>query len=182
MDRRRLAEALGTLGLSPKKAAEFLSVDGKTVGRWLDGAVAVPGPVNRAIVAWLRFEQMGLPWRPDEIVIGLLEEDKIAKQIALMRKHVIDLDDVIQRVKDRGGPTMVWRVDLAHHEAELAGIMRIYFHALKGGLFSPSGYSRTDKEPDFQRDLPLLEDAIACITDAIEAAGPNWNDKKKRGK
>src|SRR5436190_15000225 len=127
MDRYFLAELLGKLGLSPKKAAEFLSVDGKTVGRWLDGTVAVPGPVSRAIDSWLRFERMGLPWRPDEVAIGLVDEDQIAKQIALMRKHVIDLDELIQRVRSRGGPAAPWKVDLGHHEAELAGTMRVSF-------------------------------------------------------
>jgi hypothetical protein len=47
-------------------------------------------------------------------------------------------------------------------------------------LFDPSSYRRTDKEPDYERDLPLVEDAIVCIADAVAKAGKEWVNRRRR--
>jgi len=41
------------------------------------------------------------------------------------------------------------------------------FYKLDNGGVSPSTYRRADREPDYDRDLPMLEDAIASIADAV---------------
>ncbi len=177
MKRNELTEALRRLGLSSKDAAKLLSVDIKTVTRWLDGTVDVPGPVVQALRAWSRLEEERIPWRPDGLPIRIMSDREIEDQIRLMREHVVSLDDVIQRVRQRGGPAAPWKVNLKLHKAELAGTMVVSFYALPNGNFSPSSYRRTDKEPDRERDWPLIEDAVACIADEIAKAGRNWIKK-----
>lgn len=176
--RSELSYRLLRLGLSPKQAARFLSVDVKTVNRWLDGTVAVPGPVEQAIRAWERLEEKRIPWRPDGLPIPVMDDDEIEEQVKLMRDHVVSLDEVIQKVRKRGGPAAPWTVDLKQCEAVLAGTMHVHFYPLPNGNFSPSSYRRTDKEPDYERDLPLVEDAIVCIADEVAKAGKNWVNRR----
>src|SRR5262249_14661074 len=107
MDRRELEQFLNELRLGPKQVARYLSVDPKTVGRWLERRSAaghkvnVPGPAAEAIRAWVRFQRLGLPWRPNEQ--GFLDEADVAEEIRLMREQVMALDGVIRKVKNRGG-------------------------------------------------------------------------------
>ncbi len=174
MNRAELADALRFLGLDAREAGRLLSVDFKTVGRWLDGPTAVPGPAAEALRAWVRLERERIPWRPDGLPLRIMSDEEIDKQIELMRQHVVSLDDVLQRVNQRGGPAAPWTVDLKQHRAELAGTMVVNFYALPNGNFSPSSYRRTDKHPDYERDRPLIEDAIACIAETIGRAGEGW--------
>lgn len=171
-----LLKCLGALRLTPKEAARLLSVDPKTVGRWLRDEVEVPGPAEQALRAWMRLEKWGLPWRPAEQIIGLTEED-LANQIRLLRERNVGLDEVLCRVRDRGGPAAPWRVDLERHVAELGDTMEVGFYPLPNGGFSPSNYRRKDREPDFQRDRALIDDAIAAIANAVKAAGPDWKEQ-----
>jgi transcriptional regulator with XRE-family HTH domain len=168
-----LSECLAALRLAPKEAAELLSVDPKTVARWLRGEIAVPGPAKQALRAWLRLDRLGLPWRPAEQMIDLTEEE-LADQIRLLRERSIGLDEILRRVRERGGPAAPWKVDLLHRVAELGDTMEVGFYPLPNGGFSPSKYRRKDREPDFRRDRALIDDAVAAIADAIAAAGPGW--------
>ena len=177
MSRSEIAEALRRLGLEHKEAAKLLSVDIKTVARWLDGSTDVPGPVVQALRAWMRLEEAHINWRPDGLELRIMTNKDRDEQIRLMREHVVSLDDVMQRVRSRGGPAAPWKVDLKAHRAELAGTMVVSFYALPNGNFSPNSYRRTDKEPDYERDRPLIEDAVACIAEAVGKAGPGWIDK-----
>lgn len=170
-------DALRRLGLSPKQAATLLSVDPKTTLRWQQRGADIPGPVEQALRAWLRMEEMGMAWRPDAALIGISEKE-VAKQIRLLREHAVDLDEVLKRVAARGGPAAPWKVDLDGKRASLGDDIDVYFYALPNGGFSPSSYSRSDKPSDPQRDQPLLEDAYACIAEAIAKAGKDWFDKK----
>jgi len=174
MNASDLTEYLRTLHLTPKEAARQLSVDIKTVNRWLAGEVAVPGPVVEALRAWKRLNDARIPWRADSLPINIKEDEEMAEQIRLTREHMKSLDQVIQQVRARGGPAAPWEVDLKNCEAVLANTMYVHFYPLPNGNFSPSSYRRTDRELDYQRDLSLIEDAIACIADAISAAGTNW--------
>ena len=179
--RSELSYRLHRLRLSPKETARLLSVDVKTVNRWLDGSVDVPGPVEQALRAWERLEERRIPWRPDGLPIQVMDDEEIEEQVKLMREHVVGLDEVIQRVRERGGPAAPWKVDLQQCEAELAGTMHVHFYPLPNGNFSPSSYRRTDKEPDYKRDLPLVEDAIVCIADAVAKAGKDWVKRRRAG-
>lgn len=176
MDRNEFLLALRKLHLSPREAALLLSVDPKTVSRWTERGAKVPGPAEQALRAWVRLSDAGLPWRPRECLIGLSEEEA-AEQIRLLREHNLGLDDMLRRVKARGGPAAPWTVDLDKHTAELGESMRLYFYALPDGGFSPSSYSRLDRDPNYERDRPLIEDAVASIAEAISDAGPRWHKR-----
>ncbi|HTZ67383.1 MAG TPA: hypothetical protein VMB83_07935 [Roseiarcus sp.] len=179
MDKAELVQCLQELRLTPREAGALLGVDPKTVGRWLTGVIAVSGPAEQALLAWRRLERRRLPWRPDGL--PLMSPSEMEEQVRLMREHVIVLDDVLERVRQRGGPRMPWAVDLKSCRAELTDRMHVHFYALPNGGFSVGSYRRTDKAPEYARDLPLIEDAIACIADAIEAerkAGRNWIEER----
>src|SRR5262249_12706171 len=96
-------DCLTKLGLTQTEAARLLSVAPGTVRRWAEGgATEIPGPVERALRAWLGLQQHGLPWRPD---------DDDAEQIARYREHAIRLYELLLRVEKRGGPSGSWIVD-----------------------------------------------------------------------
>src|ERR1017187_1852120 len=95
---------LKRLGLSEAEAARLLSVTSRSVRRWSEGSTEVPGPVEQALRAWLRLEELGLVWRPDGIAIWEVD------QTELFRHHAIELDALIQKVKKRGGPAAPWEV------------------------------------------------------------------------
>ena len=161
------------LGISQTEAARLLSVSPRTVRRWAEEPAEIPGPAEQALRAWMRLHRLGLPWRPDGVAIGEIDPEKIAEQIALYRRHAIDLDALIQRVEARGGPAAPWHVDLEKRQATL-GPVWVSFYPLVNGGFSPASCSRSDDHPDLKRDWTLLEDAFACIANAIAKVGPGW--------
>ena len=164
---------LDQLGLSQSEAARLLSVSPRTIRRWADVPSEMPGPAEQALRAWLRLHRLGLAWRPDGVAIGEINPEEIAEQVALYRQHAINLDVLIQKVEARGGPAAPWKVDLNKRQAIL-GPVRMSFYPLANGGFSPASYSRSDDHHDLERDWPLLEDAFACIADAIAKVGPDW--------
>jgi hypothetical protein len=113
--------------------------------------------------------RLGLAWRPDGLPLGEDEVDEMARQIALFRRHAINLDAVLQRVEARGGPAAPWNVDLKVHLATL-GPMEVGFYPLSNGSFSPSTYRRSDADPDLNRDAHLIEDAYAYIARTLAQA------------
>src|ERR1700720_4706374 len=88
---------LSHLGLTQSEAAELLSVNPRTIRRWLEGE-AVPGPAEHALRAWLRLRQHNLPWHPDSVAI--FENDQ--QQIALYREEAVALSTMLANVKARG--------------------------------------------------------------------------------
>lgn len=158
-----LSATLNALGLSQVAAARLLSVAPRTVRRWVENPEEISGPAEQALRAWQRLHAYGLPWSPDGV--DVVETDP--EQIALHRNHTIDLDALLLRVSERGGPSAPWAVDLDKGKATL-GALEVTFYKLPSGGFSPQSYKRRDEiKPDVQRDWRLIEDAFACIARAI---------------
>jgi transcriptional regulator with XRE-family HTH domain len=164
MSTQELEEHLTRLRLSQTEAAQLLGVSPRTVRRWLEGEV-VSGPAEAALRAWRRLDKQLLAWRPDSVTI----EQNDAEGIARHREHAMGLDDVLRRVKARGGPRHSWIVDLPESTATL-GAMHVSFYKLQNGGFSCSVYSRRDMHPDLERDREELEDAMVCIAQAFAKA------------
>lgn len=173
MTRAEFQTCLNRLGLSRTEAARLLSVSPRSVRRWVEKPAEIPGPAEQALRAWMQLHRMGLPWRPDGVAIGDSDPEKIAEQIAIYRQHVIELAELIRKVKARGGPAAPWHVDLKKRQATL-GPVWVSFYPLRDGGFSPSHYGRNDDRPNLERDWTLLEDAFACIANAIPKEGLDW--------
>jgi hypothetical protein len=168
MDRRAFENSLSALGLTLAEAAEYLSVDQRTIRRWLE-ANEIPGAPREALKAWCRLEQRGISWRPDVIAIGDDDPETIAEQIAALRQHALELDAVLKKVEARGGPAAPWQVDTDKCRATL-GPMEVSYYRLRNGGFSPSAYRRRDHlSADLRRDQALLEDAYASIAYALSS-------------
>lgn len=163
MTSTQLQEQLATLQLTPAEAAQLLSVDPRTIRRWLDGE-AVPGPVEQTFLAWRQLHDHKLPWRPDSVAI--VEDDQ--QQIAAHRAHSIDLAELIGRVEGRGGARLPWIVDRDRCRAVL-GPMEVSYYPLANGGFSLANYTRKDRAPDVRRDRDLIEEAAYCIAKDLAA-------------
>lgn len=170
MSSSEFCKTLTRLALSEAEASRLMSVNPRSVRRWSDGSTEVPGPVEQALRAWLRLEELGLVWRPDGVPIWDVD------QTERFRSHAIELDALIQKVKKRGGPAAPWKVDLANRTASL-GPVEVHFHVLANENFSPFCYARKDCPPDRRRDWGLLEDGFYCIATAIGKAGKGWSKK-----
>jgi hypothetical protein len=171
MSNLELAGSLKRLSLSEAESARVLSVNPRTVRRWVEGSTVVPGAVEQALQAWLRLESLRVPWRPEGVPIW--EED----QTKLLCDHSKELSQLIQKVENRGGPAAPWEVDLDRRKASL-GPIEVRFHVLINESFSPSWYSRRDGPSDLKRDWRLLEDAFYCIAKAISRAGKGWSERE----
>ena len=159
---------LDSLGLTQAEFAQLQGANVRTVRRWLDGeGPGIPGAVANSLRAWQRLQHAGLPWRPED---ALLEAGDAAG-LAAHRFHALDLDAVLERVRQRGGPASPWDVDLDRQRATL-GAVRLTFYKLPNGGFAPQSYRRLDGlPPDLVRDRVLLEDGYACIARALVRAG-----------
>ena len=93
------------LGLSQVDAARLLSVDPRTVRRWVADPTEISGPAEQALRAWRRLNQLGLPWSPDSI--DLVETDP--EQISLHRADAVGLDNLLAKVEKRGGSSGAWK-------------------------------------------------------------------------
>jgi hypothetical protein len=152
-----LQQYLSILGLTPAEVAQLLSVDPRTIRRWLDGE-DVPGPVEQAFRAWRRLHDRNLAWRPDSV--SIIEDDQ--EQIALHRAHAIDLAALMARVEARGGARLPWVVDRERRRAVM-GPMEVSYYPLANGGFSLAHYTRKDRDPDVRRDWELIEEAAYYI-------------------
>lgn len=177
MDRAEFLLTLRELQISTKEVAALLDVDFRTAKRWKERGVRIPSTAAIALRAWRSLKRRNLPWRPNGVELCWSEGTEVFEQLRLSRDHTVALHELLQRVERRGGPASPWNVDLDRHVAEL-GQVKLYFYTLANGGFTPSSYSRGDKEPDMARDWPLLEDGIACIADAI--AGTDARAEKKK--
>lgn len=158
-------DALATLGLSQLAAARLLSVDPRTVRRWVENPAEIPGPAEQALRAWVRLNEYGLPWSPDGVDVVECDPEQVARH----RLHTLELNAMLAKVKKRGGPAAPWVIDLDKCKATL-GALEVTFYRLPSGGFSPQSYKRRDNiNPDVQRDWHLIEDAFACIAKAISS-------------
>ena len=158
-----ICSTLNSLGLSQAAAARLLSVNPRTVRRWVESPGEISGPAEQALRAWQRLHSYGLPWSPDGV--DLVECDP--EQVARHRLHTLKLDVLLERVRKRGGPAAPWVVDLDKGKAAL-GSLEVTFYKLPSGGFSPQSYKRRDEiEQDVERDWTLIEDALACIAKAF---------------
>lgn len=170
-----IKEIFNKLGLTPTEAARLLSVNIRTIRRWFENPNEISVPAKQALLAWLHLHQIAMPWRPDDIdVLG--DDPQISEHIKLYRHNSMNLDAILNKVKKRGGVAAPWRVDLKKNVAIL-GPLSIWFHLLKNGSFSPSSYTRTDCEPDLNRDKALIEDALVCISIALEQESPGKSEE-----
>lgn len=165
MNASDLDSALSTLDLSATDASQLLGIAQRTLRRWREGE-AIPAAAEAALRAWLTLHEWGIPWRPD--TVSVVDDDK--DQIRRMREHAIDVEQMLERVKARGGPKSPWRVDFARRIASFDRF-RVTFYELANGGFSLSTYSRADGNPDAQRDAALIEDAAYSIARAYRHAG-----------
>lgn len=153
---------LSRLELTQAEAAQLLGVAPRTVRRWLEGE-DIPGPAEQALRAWIRLHERNLPWRPDTESIVQDDQDQIARH----RAHAIRLDELLARVEARGGPRVPWSVDRGRRIATL-GPMEVSYYKLASGSFSLANYRRKDGDPNVQRDWEAIEDAAACIAQAMK--------------
>jgi hypothetical protein len=175
MQTGNLKESLVTLGLSTQEAASLLGVNMRTIQRWLGGDVDIPVSVAHVMQAWLYLNKLGLPWRPDGYSVSLISAEEMRNQLLLHIQHVSDLADILKKVKNRGGPATPWNVDFSSKKATLGDIW-VRFYKLPNGGFSPQSYGRYDKTPDLDRDKFILEDAYACIAEAIASRNKEYKE------
>lgn len=157
-----LQENLTFLDLTKAGAAQLLQVSTRTVTRWLEGE-EIPGPVQAAITAWRSLHQRHLAWKPDSISVHENDQDQIERQ----RRFAVDFANMLKRVERRGGPVHPWKIDSYFSRASI-GACEVNYHRLANGGFSISSYRRTDRHPDVERDMPMIEDAAYCIAREYE--------------
>jgi hypothetical protein len=163
MSPNEFATTMSELGLSQVDLARLLSVDPRTVRRWVADPAEITGPAEQALRAWRRLNKLGLPWSPDSI--DLVETDP--EQISLHRADAIDLANLLAKIQARGGSSGAWDVDLKRNKATL-GPIEVTFYRRQNGGFSPQSYKRRDDVPaNLKRDWALIEDAFACIANKL---------------
>src|ERR1700720_1904501 len=104
MTKTELMAIADELGLTQSEAARLLSVDERTIRRWVEDPSRVPGPAEHALRAWVRLHRLGLAWKPDDLPIGEDDTEEWARQIALYRQHAIRLATLLRKVDVSGGP------------------------------------------------------------------------------
>ena len=171
MSKSELIFYLEELNLTQADLARLLSVNPRTVSRWVRAEEKIPRTVQQVFNAWLRLKRRSLPWRPDQIPFN---EDwqGFADQIKRLREHAIITDQLLSKVEARGGPATFWKVKLNSSGGEaIFGPLILSFSRNTNDSFSPSIYSRSDQDPNLERDQSLLEDAMYCIAKTIAKNG-----------
>ena len=170
MDSNLLREHLSILKLSNIEVAKLLETTERTVQRWLSGHTSVPGSIARALEAWLCLDYAGLPWRPDGIpLIHAHPNGKGSVALGMGEGKKNNIEEIVNSVFKKGGPSAQWVVDVGYRRATLGDIW-IKFKTLPNGKFIPQSYGRTDKVPNIDQDKTLVEDGYACIASTLNRA------------
>lgn len=88
------------------------------------------------------------------------------ERIDQYRRQDIDVKEVLGRVAIRGGPATAWRVDLDAGEARFEAMTVCFYRTSERGGFAANGYRGFEIET--RRECDLMDDAYACIYDAIK--------------
>jgi len=165
MDGHELNKCLGLLALSQTEVAVRLGVTTRTVRRWQAGEQKIPRWVIELLGAWNQLQLRNLPWGADLETFWFGDENQIRSH----HDHDEALMQIVQRVAARRGPAVPWRVNLRDHSATL-GSISVRFYRLASNSFSLASYSRSDLQPDINRDKTLIEDAVAAFAAAVSQA------------
>lgn len=165
MNGDELNKFLGLLALSQTEVAVRLGVTARTVRRWQAGEQKIPRWVTELLAAWTQLQTRNLPWGADLESVWFGNDDQIRRH----NDHDEALVQIIQRVEARSGPAAPWRVNLRDHSATL-GSISVRFYRLASNSFSLASYSRSDLQPDINRDQTLIEDAVAAFASTVSAA------------
>jgi len=77
-----LLNLMDNLKITQIEAAKYLSVDIRTIRRWVAGNIFTPKAALHTLRAWIKLRDLGLPWVPGSIDIIPGAEDEIKKIIA----------------------------------------------------------------------------------------------------
>ena len=163
MEDESLLAAMAALGITLNELAYLLSVNPRTVNRWMEGSVEVPAPVSQLLGAWQKLKGLKVAWRPDEIDVEPVNLNKLAEQLDKLRQHEQQINVMCAAVKARGGCSLDWDVNLDMGTAK-SGNFFLGFYRLANDGFSPSTFRRSDgRAPDLIRDRHIIEDAVYAI-------------------
>jgi len=157
-----LDQCLVELDLTQTGLAKYLSVDPRTVRRWVENPSQMPGPAVEALRAWRRLKKFDLEWRPNHI--DLRDDEALTQFVDEYRRQSFEIvAAAVKRVEEQGGPKAPWRVNLDAGEATL-GHLKVYFYETSDGRIAPNSYAYLDgRDIDTERDCQLIDDAYALI-------------------
>lgn len=76
MDKEQLLTILNELDLNQLDLARLLSINARTVRRWL-AADNIPKEVEHTVIAWQKLNNLGIAWRPDSVDVADLSGYKM---------------------------------------------------------------------------------------------------------
>ena len=96
-------QCLEELDLTQAAAAEYLSVNPRTVRRWVEDPSQISGAAEQALRAWQLLKRHGIEWRPKHIALG--NEQLLSSIIDDYRRQTYEIVDLaVKRVHANGGP------------------------------------------------------------------------------
>lgn len=78
-----IQEMLNELNITQAECADYMSVDSRTVRRWIKNPNEAKKSAVYTLEAWIKLKKLTLPWRPNEIDIipGGINLSSIKEQI-----------------------------------------------------------------------------------------------------
>lgn len=81
MNISEILEAIDELKITQTTLAQLMSVNARTVRRWIANPAKLPKTVEYALQAWLKLNRIGMPWRTDGIDVVPIDLDEIKRII-----------------------------------------------------------------------------------------------------